>query len=136
MAANHSIVRIESTGEMIGDPMEIKLFDFGEFFLNQSHSDPEVIFSFESDRGQRGEVYQRYDFDSTLQRMSVVVRAASKELYAYAKGSPEMMATIMEKGSIPSNYNEVLKEYTSNGFRVLAIGSKRIQGNDHKNITR
>ena len=69
----------------------------------------------------------------------MVVRVASKEggsLFSYAKGSPEMMATIMEKTSIPQNYNEVLKEYTSNGFRVLAIGSKRIQGNDHKSITR
>ena len=26
MASNHSIIRIEETGEMIGDPMEIKLF--------------------------------------------------------------------------------------------------------------
>ncbi len=26
MAANHSIIRIEETGELIGDPMEIKLF--------------------------------------------------------------------------------------------------------------
>jgi magnesium-transporting ATPase (P-type) len=37
--------------------------------------------------------------------MSVVVKTASKELFAYAKGSPEMMATIMDKSSIPSNYN-------------------------------
>jgi len=139
MASNHSIIRIEATGEMIGDPMEIKLFEFGEFTLNQSLADPEVIFAYESTRGQRGEVFRRFEFDSDLQRMSVVVKVASKEgtaLVAYAKGSPEMMATIMEKSSIPSKYNEVLKEYTSNGFRVLAIGSKRIQGNDHKSITR
>lgn len=30
----------------------------------------------------------------------------------------------------------MLKEYTSNGFRVLAIASKSIQGNDYKSITR
>jgi len=46
------------------------------------------------------------------------------------------MATIMDKSSIPSNYNETLKEYTSNGFRVLAIASKKIQGNDYKSVTR
>lgn len=26
MAANHSIIQIENTGELVGDPMEIKLF--------------------------------------------------------------------------------------------------------------
>jgi hypothetical protein len=26
MAANHSIIKIEATGELIGDPMEIKAF--------------------------------------------------------------------------------------------------------------
>jgi cation-transporting ATPase 13A3/4/5 len=48
---------------------------------------------------------------------------------AYAKGSPEIMVTIMDKKSVPSNYSEVLKEYTSNGFRVLAIASKKVEGN-------
>lgn len=61
--------------------------------------------------------------------MSVVCKlTVNKEIehYAYAKGSPEIMLTIMEKSSVPSNYQEVLKEYTSNGFRVLAIASKKI----------
>jgi len=26
MASNHSIIKIEETGELIGDPMEVKLF--------------------------------------------------------------------------------------------------------------
>lgn len=29
MASNHSIIRLEETGELIGDPMEIKLLQFG-----------------------------------------------------------------------------------------------------------
>jgi hypothetical protein len=62
MAANHSIIKIETTGELIGDPMEVKTFNFGEFDLNQSHEDPEAIFSFESKRGHCGTVYRRYEF--------------------------------------------------------------------------
>lgn len=60
MASNHSIIRIEETGELVGDPMEIKLFEFGQFTLNQSNTDPEVIFSFESARKQGGKVYRRF----------------------------------------------------------------------------
>jgi magnesium-transporting ATPase (P-type) len=60
MASNHSIIKIEETEELVGDPMEIKLFEFGEFTLNQGNSDPEVIFSFESTRNQTGQIYRRF----------------------------------------------------------------------------
>lgn len=59
--------------------------------------------------------------------MSVVAKSSLTEGYhVYAKGSPEMMLTIMKKNSIPKNYNEILKEYASHGFRVLAIASKPV----------
>lgn len=45
------------------------------------------------------------------------------------------MLTIMDKSTVPSTYQEVLKEYTSNGFRVLAIASKKVVGNI-KTLTR
>lgn len=46
MASNNSIIRIETTAELIGDPMEIKTFLFGKYKLNQSQTDPDVIFGF------------------------------------------------------------------------------------------
>ena len=46
MAANHSIVKVESTGELVGDPMEVKLLLFGDFSINQANIDPNVIFGF------------------------------------------------------------------------------------------
>lgn len=60
MASNNSIIKIEATSELIGDPMEVKAFEFGRFHLNQSHSDPEVIFGFESERGHSGVVLRRF----------------------------------------------------------------------------
>jgi cation-transporting ATPase 13A2 len=45
------------------------------------------------------------------------------------------MVTIMDKKTVPFNYSEVLKEYTSNGFRVLAIASKKVV-NEVKSLTR
>jgi cation-transporting P-type ATPase 13A2 len=59
--------------------------------------------------------------------MSVVAKSSMTEGWqVLTKGSPEIMATIMKKNSMPKNYNEVLKEYASHGFRVLAIASKSI----------
>lgn len=56
----------------------------------------------------------------------VILAQGEEYLSVYAKGSPEMMLTIMDKSTIPGNYFDVLREYTSNGYRVLAIASKRL----------
>lgn len=64
MAANHSIIKIEASGELVGDPMEIKAFQFGKFDLNQQLPDPDAIFGFESARGHSGVVVKRYEFES------------------------------------------------------------------------
>lgn len=137
MAANNSIIKIEATDELVGDPMEVKTFLFGRYSLNQSHSDPEVIFGFESERGHSGEIYRRFEFDSDLQRMSAICRnSITKGHEVYTKGSPEMLATIMRRETIPPNYNEILRQYASHGFRVLAIASKPIPHAEVKTITR
>lgn len=111
MATNHSIVQIEKTGELIGDPMEIKLFQFGEFEMDFSQNNPDIVFSFSSQRNHKGIIYRRFEFDSDMQRMSVV---ASNSMtgganYCYCKGSPEIMLQIMTKSSVPDNYHETLK---------------------------
>jgi magnesium-transporting ATPase (P-type) len=36
------------------------------------------------------------------------------------------MLNIMKRSSVPKNYNEMLKEYASHGFRVLTVASKPI----------
>jgi magnesium-transporting ATPase (P-type) len=36
MASCHSIMNLQGTNKLIGDPMEIKLFEFGRFNLTKS----------------------------------------------------------------------------------------------------
>ena len=57
--------------------MEIKTFNFGSFQLLQSAEDPEAIFEFTSQRGHKGTVYRRYEFESELQRMSVIAKTST-----------------------------------------------------------
>lgn len=87
--------------------------------------------AFDSDRGHKGFVYKRFDFDSQLFRMSAIGKSSTtgEDFYLYIKGSPEMMLEIFKKSTIPTNYGEVLKQYASQGFRVLAIGSKKVDKN-------
>ena len=39
MGINHSLAYLETTGQIVGDPMELKLFEFGEFEFQQSIKD-------------------------------------------------------------------------------------------------
>lgn len=90
MASNHSIVQIEDTGQLVGDPMEIKLLTFGQFTLTHPENS-DVLFGYLSQGMQEGSVIRRFDFDSDLQRMSVIVEVKSQGrsfLVVYSKGSP------------------------------------------------
>jgi len=85
------------------------------------------LFSFEGPC-TAGLVLQRFDFESNLQRMSVLAKDKKGQTYVYTKGSPEVMLKIMNEKSVPANYKEVLKEYASSGFRILAIAHRKIEG--------
>lgn len=87
MASNHTVVVIESTKELIGDPMEIKLLNFSGCQLVDKNDDSSVLFAFEG-KYVKGKVYQRYDFQSSLQRMSVIATINDNQQYIFTKGSP------------------------------------------------
>ncbi len=54
---------------------------------------PSIFFSFDGPRASEA-VLQRFDFESSLQKMSVIVKDERDELHLYTKGSPEMMMEI------------------------------------------
>jgi cation-transporting P-type ATPase 13A2 len=130
MASNHTVVRLEETGELVGDPMEIELLNFSQFEMEAETDNPAILFNVAA-KDLRGAVCHRYDFDSTLQRMSVVCKLDNGKTYLLAKGSPEIMLSIMKGETVPEDYRARLREYASSGFRVLAIASREV-GNSWK----
>ena len=106
-----------------------------------------TLFGFNSSRGQNGNATRRLDFDSELCRMSAIAKTHSPAIfsarnrdhhyqsdngtyYVYSKGSPESMVNIVSKDSVPQNYQEVVREYASQGLRVLAIGHRLIKSRE------
>ncbi|GAA5905972.1 putative acid anhydride hydrolase [Sporobolomyces salmoneus] len=70
-------------------------------------------------------VLRSFDFVSSLRRMSVLVKKLkSNSVEAYVKGAPEVMVDICDKSTLPGDYEEILAEYTKNGFRVIALAGK------------
>ena len=72
-------------------------------------------------------IVRRFDFSSKLQRMSTLVENISLGTFtSYVKGSPEKIKELCQPKTIPTDFNEVLNNYTSKGYRVLAMGTKVI----------
>lgn len=72
-------------------------------------------------------IMQRYQFSSSLQRMSVIVSAkGSNDYRAYTKGSPEMIISLSKTETVPSDVTLALEQYTRQGYRVIAIGRREV----------
>lgn len=72
-------------------------------------------------------IVRQFPFTSSLQRMSVITRTLGANHYdLYCKGSPEMILSLSRAESIPSDFAAVLQEYTSEGYRVIALAHKSL----------
>ena len=114
------------------------MFTFTEARLHHS-SDAHVKYSVSSDRAELS-ILKTFEFESELQRMSVIVRREnSKEIAAFVKGAPEMIRKLLGKSQVVQNYDEQLQRLTLQGLRVLALAyrphSKQLQ-EDYSNLTR
>jgi len=70
-------------------------------------------------------IIQQYQFSSSLQRMSVIVRASgSDDFRAYTKGSPEMIINLSKTETVPKDISLILNRFTRQGFRVIAMGRR------------
>jgi cation-transporting P-type ATPase 13A2 len=148
----HSITKVN--GKLVGDPIDIKMFEATGWTLNEnlenqenydslistyirppqekdlkdkltsSDSDEDVIFKTHYELG----IVRRFDFSSKLQRMSVLVKNVNEPYFkVFCKGSPEKIKELCKQDTIPGNFNEILSKYTTKGFRVLAISMKLLK---------
>jgi manganese-transporting P-type ATPase len=80
---------------------------------------------------QKIQVKQRYHFSSKLQRMSVIAACYSSkkskpDLYAFVKGSPEAIGSLVSSEHLPSWYSHQYEAMASKGLRVLALAYKQL----------
>lgn len=115
MSTCHSLRLIDD--ELLGDPLDSKMFDFTKWDFKESAETGRSILS----NGKSTlSVNKEFDFVSALRRMSVVVSDESGADFIYTKGAPEVMVDICLPESLPSNFDELLHHYTHSGFRVIA----------------
>ena len=73
-------------------------------------------------------IIRSFAFSSTLQRMSVIVKDPNEDYYKiFCKGSPQKIKELCLSETIPDNFNEILKKYSTKGLRVNALGMKLVK---------
>ncbi|XP_033366178.1 probable cation-transporting ATPase 13A3 [Bombus vosnesenskii] len=147
MLVCHSLTLINGT--LCGDPLDVKMFESTGWILeefNNEHSNkydlvaPTIVKppknnSFTQNMNEISEIgiVQQYQFSSSLQRMSVIVRVLGSDTYkAYTKGSPEMILSLSKPETIPKDIMICLKRYTEQGYRVIAMGQTKLPENSNK----
>lgn len=91
---------------MIGDPLEIKMFEATKYHLCQESEYLSTC------KWQESEIHivKRFEFSSKLQRMSVIVKHGP-QFKVHTKGSPEKLRSLCLIESIPKNFHKILDFY-------------------------
>jgi cation-transporting ATPase 13A3/4/5 len=126
LASCHSLNSLH--GNLIGDPLEIKMFEATGWSLIDSG----VVRS--SDLLTSSRALKFFEFSAILQRMSVIVEevsisetSAPPALYVYTKGAPEIIRSLCMPSTVPSTFDRELATFTQQGKRVLALARKPLQ---------
>lgn len=78
-------------------------------------------------------IAHQYHFSSSLQRMSVIAHVLGTTSFkAYTKGAPEVICNLSKPETVPANILQSLKEYTKQGYRVIAMGCQIISEENSK----
>nr|XP_004654316.2 probable cation-transporting ATPase 13A5 [Jaculus jaculus] len=138
MVSCHSLILLDGTIQ--GDPLDLKMFEGTAWKIEDSStdsckfgmSDSNTIITPGPNASQSPvsaiTVLRQFPFSSSLQRMSVVAQLAGDRHYqVYMKGAPEMVARFCRSETVPKNFPQELRNYTVQGFRVIALAHKTLR---------
>lgn len=155
MACCHALTKIHN--ELCGDPLDLSMFEATQWELEEPGADdttrydmlaPTVVRPRSQNPPEQAEqteddvwnvenefsipyevgIMRQFPFSSTMQCMSVIVRTLGAHRMAmYTKGAPEKIVNICLPETVPENFSQVLSDFTSSGYRVIALAHKPLE---------
>ena len=152
LACCHCLTYVKE--KLIGDPIDVKMFESTGWIMkentnvgNENNANPLVLdyirpkceedivvpyndnYNVEEKLKSRYEIaiVKRFDFSSKLQRMTTIGKNLNENFFkVYCKGSPEKIRELCDQSTIPQNFDEILNNFTTKGYRVLGMAGKSL----------
>ena len=152
LACCHCLTYVKE--KLIGDPIDVRMFESTGWIMkentnvgNENNANPLVLdyirpkceedivvpyrdnYNVEEKLKSRYEIaiVKRFDFSSKLQRMTTIGKNLNENFFkVYCKGSPEKIRELCDQSTIPQNFDEILNNFTTKGYRVLGMAAKSI----------
>jgi len=130
LASCHSLTHLDE--KLVGDPLEKKVLEAVNWNFTKSG-----VVAPKKGRSSPLRIHQRFHFNSTLKRMSVIASykldMSNDNIYiCTAKGAPEFMRPLFKQ--VPADYDNIYLEMSRLGARVLALGYKTIGQLAHQQL--
>lgn len=130
LATCHSLAMLDD--DVIGDPLEKSTLSAIDWTLTRGQA---VVPGKMKTHGLK--IFQRFHFNSTLKRMSVVAGhtpwgSSDVEYMVTVKGAPEVLQSRFS--SIPDDYESSYLNFARKGARVLALGYRDIGKLTHQQV--
>jgi len=130
MATCQSITQYD--GEILGDDMEIEIFKAAMARFDDE-DETRIMCEALPEEDSYFTIDRILEFNSEDQRMSVIAKSSHDDQnYIFCKGNPEIVTSLCKRETIPKGFTAHLKFLTSSGYRVLAVGTKKITEDEIK----
>ncbi|XP_073531186.1 probable cation-transporting ATPase 13A5 isoform X3 [Phyllobates terribilis] len=141
MTSCHSLITLD--GELLGDPLDLKMFDgtgweLEEYNVKVRENDPCNRCTLVKPGPTAAKtpvegilILHQFPFSSTSQRMSVIAQVIGESnMTLFMKGAPEMVVCFCKPETVPDNFSQKLDDYTIQGFRVIGLACRSLQKED------
>jgi len=121
-----------SDGSIIGNTVDKIMFEASGASLKSRNNNIVV----QERSGRIVTVVKRYEFDHQRMAQSVIVKFPEGRTVAFVKGSAESIRRICRPESLPENYDEVVKQCSSEGIYQLSMAFKELQKSKFRDFPR
>lgn len=123
LAGCHNLIEVNKV--LTGDPIEALFFKDSDYRFSAGCKQATYI----KNTNKTVTIKRVYSFNSELKRMSTIVRISGHDTlssgdYIVTKGAPEVMSNLIQSKS--SFYDEWISELAAEGFRLLALGLRKL----------
>ncbi|XP_055343716.1 polyamine-transporting ATPase 13A3-like [Paramacrobiotus metropolitanus] len=154
MTACHSLSIIDKDDSLdyhgdpiVGDPLDLIMFNHTHWKLSESEvaGFGKILYRVVSPTiatiGRKFQeqamivLYKEYPFESTMRRMGMIgYNTAERRFEFYAKGAAEKIIPLCNPDTVPADALSRLEGFSSQGFRVIALAWRVLDGMDINNV--